>query len=61
MELGNGYLHQGNCLQSGLSPHDKGESHYVAEPPILGLIPELGMTDRRRYHTQKVSTLPVAT
>jgi Mn-containing catalase len=45
---------------AGPSPDGKGEFEYVAEPPALGPIPELGMTDPRLYGTQKVPTPPAA-
>jgi Mn-containing catalase len=45
---------------SGPTPDGKGEFEYVAEPPALGPVPELGMTDPRLYGTQKVPTPPTA-
>jgi Mn-containing catalase len=45
---------------NGPSPDGKGQFEYVAEPPALGPVPELGMTDPRLYGTQKVPTPPAA-
>jgi len=45
---------------SGPTPDGKGNFEYVAEPPALGPVPDLGMTDPRLYGTQKVPTPPDA-
>jgi Mn-containing catalase len=44
----------------GTSPDGRGEFEYVPQPPALGPIPELGMTDAKLYGTQKVPTPPDA-
>ncbi|HEX8415169.1 MAG TPA: manganese catalase family protein [Sphingomicrobium sp.] len=44
----------------GPSPDGKGEFEYVANPPALGPVPVLGMTDPRLYGTQPVPTPPAA-